>query len=190
MRKLPRVLVGFGFAAAMMIASSAQATLYDVNRFFTAGGTNATLTGTLDIPTGNYVIQNASVSPFTTVNLTLTVNAASFNLDNALTGFILGNGQFFIDATPTTLTFSTANADVHNPADLVFSDNSDPSLNNRYSIGYNGIPGFEVAYTDAGSVVTYATLPTVFGTAIPEPGSFALVGLSIVGLLAIIRRRR
>jgi len=186
MKESARVLLVFGFASAAILTSSAQATLYDVNRSF--GG--ATLTGTVEIPIGNYVIQNAGASPFTSVSLTLKVNATSYSLVNALTGVIYGSGQFLINATPTTLTFSTANADGSNPADLVFSDTIDPFSNNRYAIGSNGDPEFEVAYTDAGSALANPPFPTVFGTAIPEPGTLMLVGLSVVGLLAFVRRKR
>src|SRR5262249_12365308 len=93
-------------AIIIMIATSAPATIYNVNQTFSG----ATLVGTLDIPPGNYVIANRGPSPFTAVNLTLTVNATSYNLTYALTGIISGTGQFLINATPTTLSFNIANA--------------------------------------------------------------------------------
>src|SRR5258706_10026685 len=171
-----------------MIASSAQATLYNVNRSFTDGVSSATLTGTLGIPIGNYTIQNSSASPFTSVNLTLTVNGTPFLLQNALTDYIFGSGQFFIGATATTLTFSTANADGSNPADLIFSDNTNPGITNRYSIGYNGSPGFEVAYTHAGDVGATATFPTIFAV-VPEPSTACLTGACLLLHLGFRRLR-
>jgi hypothetical protein len=184
MKKLARGLLVFGFVAATLVASSIQATTYNVNRSFSG----ATLTGTLDIPVGNYTIQNAGLSPFTAVDLTLTVNATPYNLVNALTGTILGTGQFIIDATPTTLTFDTANADGVNPADLVFSDTTLPFDHNRYAIGYNGLPGFEIAFTNTGDTSSsFVAFPEVFGTVVPEPSSLALASL---GLLGMSYRRR
>jgi hypothetical protein len=161
-------------AIAVMITGSAQATLYDVNRSITDGSSIATLTGTVDCSVGTYDIMNQGASPFTAVNLILTVNGTSYTLNNALTGIIWGTGQFLIEATPTTLTFSTATADGGDPADLVFSDNTtDPYANDRYVIGSNADPQFEAAYTDAGNVLsTTVTFPTIFGTAgtaVPEP---------------------
>jgi len=176
--------------AVLLIASSAQAQIYNVDRSITDGTSSATLIGTLDIPIGSYTIQNASASPFTSVNLTLTVNATIFVLDNALTGIITGTGQFFIDATPTTLTFSTANSDGGDPADLEFSDTTLLYANDRYVIGSNADPQFEAAYTAAGSVLsTTVTFPTVFGTAVPEPTTLALAGLGGVCLLLFSRRK-
>ena len=119
MNKIASGLLIFTFAAASLTASSSQAVVYEVNRTF--GIPSATLTGTVDVPLGNYVIQNETPNPFTDVNLTLTVNAFPYSLTYALTDLVDGTGQFFVDATPTTLTFSTANGDGSNPADLVFS---------------------------------------------------------------------
>src|SRR6266446_1184759 len=106
MKKTKQVVI----AIALIISNSAQAAQYHVNRSFTDGSSSATLTGTLDIPMGSYTIQNSGPSPFTAVNLTLTVNGTPFTLTHALTGVIHGTGQFLISATPTTLTFNTANA--------------------------------------------------------------------------------
>jgi hypothetical protein len=185
------LLAVFGLAAAAMSSSNAQAALYSVDRSFTDGSSVATLTGTLAVPTGSYTIQDGSASPFTAVDLTLTVGGSSYALTYALTELVFGSGQFFIDATPTTLTFSTATADGFNPADLVFSDTTpDTQSGNRYAIGYNGHPGFEVANTDTGVVIADVTFPAVFGTAVPEPGCVTLVGAGAVGLLALARRKQ
>ena len=175
----------------LSITSSAQAQIYSVNRSFTDGFNTATLIGTVDIPLGNYTIQNYGASPFTSVNLTLTVGGTPYTVDNALTGLIYGTGNFIINATPTTLTFSTANANGGNPADLVFSDNTAVETNDRYVIGSNGDPRFEAAYTGAGSVVsTTVTYPTVFGTAVPEPTAMALAGLGGIAAMVVARRQR
>src|SRR5215213_7491426 len=123
------------FALILILLSlpvSARAVVYNVNRSFSdallGGFSTATLTGTLDSPIGHFVIQNHSASPFTSVNLSLNVNATSYNLHNALTYLVLDGGQFIIDATPTTLTFNTNSIYA---ADLVFSDHTDTSSHNR-----------------------------------------------------------
>src|SRR5208337_3197032 len=76
--------------AVLLIASSVQAEIYNVDRAFTQGVLAATLIGTVDIPLGNYTIQNSSASPFSSVNLTLTVGGTPYTLDSVLTGIIIG----------------------------------------------------------------------------------------------------
>jgi hypothetical protein len=192
MKKLTRLLLVLGLAVATTLVPRAQATLYMVNRSFTEGSSIATLTGTLDIPNGNYTIQNSSASPFTAVNLTLTVNGTPYILASALTNLIYGTGQFFINATPTRLTFQTANGDSGDGADLTFSETTSP-ISPRYIIGYDGSPGFEAAYIvegGAGSVVASVTFPVVFGNAVPEPHTAMLLSLSLLGMLAVLQRRK
>jgi hypothetical protein len=177
--------------AVLLAASSAQAEVYFVNRSFTDGSSIATLTGTVDIPLGSYTIQNEGASPFTSVNLTLTVNATGFAVNNVLTGLINGTGQFNINATATTLTFGTANSNGGNPADLEFSDTTDTQANDRYVLGSNGDPQFEAGFTSAGSVLsTTVTFPTVFATAAPEPTTLALTGLGGMALMLFRRQRK
>jgi hypothetical protein len=170
-----------------MVASSAKAVVYAVNRSFSSGIHTATLTGTVSVPEGYYDIQNTTPNPFTAVDLTLTVDATSYNLTHALTDVITGTGQFLIDASPTELRF-VASGDAGNPADLVFSDNTDPFTVNRYTIGSNGNPEFQVAITDEGTVFGDVRFPDLFGIAIPEPASISLCALAM--LWPGMRRRR
>jgi hypothetical protein len=81
-----------------------------------------------------------------------------------------------------------AYGDAVNPADLVFSDNLDSSSFNRYSIGSNGNPEFQVAHTEAGSVFGDVRFPDTFGIAIPEPASVTMFAWAILGFG--MRRRR
>jgi hypothetical protein len=167
------VLAGLALLAA---SGPAFADIYNVNRSFSDGVNSATLTGTVDVSEGSYAIVNGGASPFNSVNLTLTVNGTSYSLSHALTGMIEGTGQFFVDATSATLTFRTATSDGVNPADLVFSDNTSPSVNNRYVIGSNGNPHFEAAYTSNGGFAESTDIPAIFGTVgspvVPEPTTF------------------
>jgi hypothetical protein len=171
------------FVTGSIVPSSSRAEVYEVNRSFTdrSPTATATLVGTVDVPLGHYVIQHEIPNPFTAVNLTLTVNATSYNLTNAFTDKIFGIGRFVIDATPATLTFSASGNGAF-PADLAFSDNEDPDATNRYAIGSNGAPMFEAAITDAGIVAADVSFPVVFGTIIPEPSSLVLLVLAMVGL--------
>jgi hypothetical protein len=170
----------------LVAPSRTMADLYFVHRVWS----NATLTGTLQLPEGNYTIMNRSPAPFSAVNLTLSVNGTPIVLfTNANTQLISGTGQFFINATPTTLTFSTANGNGANPADLEFVNTGEFDIP-RYAIGTDGglSPGFEVAYYSGGSALAVATFPTVFGIAIPEPCTVTLGAVGVATLM-ITRRR-
>jgi len=170
----------------LVAPSRTMADLYFVHRVWS----NAALTGTLQLPEGNYTIMNRSPAPFTAVNLTLSVNGTPIVLfTNANTQLIIGTGQFFINATPTTLTFSTANGNGTNPADLVFVDTGGVYDVPRYAIGTDGAPtGFEVAFYSGGSPLADVTFPTVFGIAIPEPCTVTLGAVGVATLM-ITRRR-
>jgi hypothetical protein len=169
----------------LVAPSRTMADLYFVHRVWS----NATLTGTLQLPEGNYTIMNQSPAPFTAVNLTLSVNGTPIVLfTNANTQSIRGTGQFFINATPTTLTFSTANGNGTNPADLEFVNTGQFDIP-RYAIGTDGAPtGFEVAFYSGGSPLASVTFPTIFGIAIPEPSTFSLGAVGVATLM-ITRRR-
>jgi hypothetical protein len=169
----------------LVAPSRTMADLYFVHRVWS----NATLTGTLQLPEGNYTIMNQSPAPFTAVNLTLSVNGTPIVLfTNANTQSIRGTGQFFINATPTTLTFSTANGNGTNPADLEFVNTGEFDIP-RYAIGTDGAPtGFEVAFYSGGSSLASVTFPTVFGILIPEPSTVTLGGFGVATLM-IVRRR-
>src|SRR4030095_3331948 len=104
------------------IVHGANGVTYSVSRSWTDGIGTANLVGTVDVPLGNYTIMNGGADPFTNVSLTLTLKGPSAFLDHADTSLILGSGQFFIDATLSSLTFDTANGDSGNPADLQFYD--------------------------------------------------------------------
>jgi hypothetical protein len=169
----------------LVAPSRTMADLYFVHRVWS----NATLTGTLQLPAGNYTIMNQSPAPFTAVNLTLSVNGTPIILfTNANTQSIKGTGQFFINATPTTLTFSTANGNGTNPADLEFVNTGEFDIP-RYAIGTDGAPtGFEVAFYSGGSPLAGVTFPTVFGILIPEPCTVSLGAVGVATLM-ITRRR-
>jgi hypothetical protein len=179
MRTLTNGLLAVTLISASLVASNSLAVVYRVDRSFSSGMSTATLKGTVSLPEGYYDIQNSTPNPFTAVNLTLTVDASSYHLTHALTDVITGTGQFLIDASPTELKF-VASGDAGNPADLVFSDNLNPNSFNRYSIGSNGNPEFQVAHTEEGSVFGDVRFPDVFGTAIPEPSSIALIGVAML----------
>jgi len=189
MNRVYSILV-LGFAAATMVASSAQAAIYFVDRSLTNGSSTATLTGTVDIPIGNYTIQNTVPDPFTDVNLTLTVNATSYYFTQEDTSLIFGTGRFDIDATTTSLTFDPI-GNSSNPADLSFWY---ACHTNRYSVGSDGFAAFEVAYTDAGVFASGPVFPITFGTAtVPEPTTiiiWSLPGGLAIGLGWWRRRRR
>lgn len=190
---MKRGLLMLLFALVMVAMQPCNAwAAYVVNRSFSDGVKTATLTGSIDIALGNYVIQNNSGSPFTSVNLVLTVGSTSYNVNNVSTQLILGTGVFNIAATATELIFDFS-GNGGNPADLGFFETN--GFGNRYYIGSNGNPAFEVAYTAAGDVLANPgpRFPVVFGrqAAVPEPASLAAWSLlGVVGLGLVWRRKR
>jgi hypothetical protein len=171
----------------LVAPSATMAELYFVHRVWS----NATLTGTLELPMGNYTITNRIPAPFTAINLTLSVNGSPIVLfTNASTQSISGTGQFFINANSTTLTFSTAHGDGTNPADLAFVNTGGVNVVPRYAIGTDGAPSFEVAYYTGGSPLGAVTFPTVFGILIPEPSTVTLGAVGVATLMIARRRRK
>jgi hypothetical protein len=166
-------------ATCLLAPSHALAVIYQVDRSFPGGPNFVSLAGTVDVPLGSYTIMNKGPSPFTSVDLTLTVNGISYSVNYVFTDFISGSGEFLIDATATSLTFNTANANGQNPADLVFSANSSAVFaTDRYSIGGDSGGSFEGVVTGAGNRSEGIGFPTEWGVAVvPEP--------SIVNFLAI-----
>ncbi len=174
------IMIGACVAAS---AVSANPITYDVSRTWTDGTATATLTGTVDVAVGSYSVMNQGPAPFTDINLVLTVDGSPFDLTFADTSLITGSGQFLINATASTLIFDTVNFDSTNPADLSFGLRS----GDHYTIGSDGVPGFESAFTSAGNPLMLLNLPVIFGTArgnsVPETGStiwFLAVSLSAI----------
>ena len=189
-------LAGATSLAAMLTPVAATAVTFTVNRSWSESGNNASLVGTVDVPVGSYTIQNGTPNPFTNVNLILTVNGNPFPVLNAAdTSNISGTGQFLVNATSSTLTFNTANADGSNPADLVFVNSSTGFGGPFYVIGTDGVPGFEIAINTSPDVVASVAFPVTFGTVqqvqqVPEPASlFGLGVLSTLGAASTLKRK-
>ncbi|NCS48254.1 MAG: PEP-CTERM sorting domain-containing protein [Microcystis aeruginosa BK11-02] len=191
-------LAGATSLAAMLTPVAATAVTFTVNRSWSSGSNNASLVGTVDVPVGSYTIQNGTPNPFTNVNLILTVNGNPFPVLNAAnTSSISGTGQFLVNATSSTLTFNTANANGSNTADLAFVNSSTGFGGPLYAIGFDSIPGFEIAVgtSPSPSVVASVAFPVTFGTVqqvqqVPEPASlFGLGVLSTLGAASTLKRK-
>jgi hypothetical protein len=188
-------LAGATSLAAMLTPVAATAVTFTVNRSWSESGNNASLVGTVDVPVGSYTIQNGTPNPFTNVNLTLTVNSNPFTLNTADTSLVSGTGQFLVNATSSTLTFNTANADGTNPANLAFVNSSTGFGGPFYLIGTDGDPGFEIAINTSPNVAASVALSVTFGTVqqvqqVPEPASlFGLGVLSTLGAASTLKRK-
>jgi hypothetical protein len=189
-------LAGATSLAAMLTPVAATAVTFTVNRSWSGFGNNASLVGTVDVPVGSYTIQNGTPNPFTNVNLILTVNGNPFPVLNAAnTSNIWGTGQFLVNATSSTLTFNTANANGSNPADLAFVNSSTGLGGPLYGIGYDGVPGFEIAINTSPGVTASVAFSVTFGTVqqvqqVPEPASlFGLGVLSTLGAASTLKRK-
>lgn len=180
-------LAGATSLAAMLTPVAAKAVTFTVNRSWSNGSDNASLVGTVDVPIGSYTIQNGTPNPFTNVNLILTVNSNPFTLDAANTSGVFGTGQFLVNATSSTLTFNTANADGSNQAFLAFVDSSTGLTGPLYGIASQNVSA-EVGASTLVSVFASVSFPVTFGTAqtaqqVPEPAS--LFGLGVLGTLGV-----
>ena len=178
-------LAGATSLAAMLTPVAAKAVTFTVNRSWSNGSDNASLVGTVDVPIGSYTIQNGTPNPFTNVNLILTVNSNPFTLDAANTSGVFGTGQFLVNATSSTLTFNTANADGSNQAFLAFVDSSTGLTGPLYGIASQNVSA-EVGASTLVSVFASVSFPVTFGIAqtaqqVPEPAS--LFGLGVLGTL-------
>ena len=179
-------LAGATSLAAMLTPVAAKAVTFTVNRSWSNGSDNASLVGTVDVPIGSYTINSTGTpNPFTNVNLTLTVNGNPFTLDAANTLLLSGTGQFLVNATSSTLTFNTANADESNHAFLAFVDSSTGLTGLLYGIASQNVSA-EVGGSTLVSVFAQLTFPVTFGTVqtaqqVPEPAS--LFGLGVLGTL-------
>ncbi|NCS56215.1 MAG: PEP-CTERM sorting domain-containing protein [Microcystis aeruginosa G11-04] len=189
-------LAGATSLAAMLTPVAATAVTFTVNRSWSESGNNASLVGTVDVPVGSYTIQNGTPNPFTNVNLILTVNGNPFPVLNAAnTSLIWGTGQFLVNATSSTLTFNTANANGSNPADLVFVNSSAGLDGQKYVIGTDGNPGFETTINTSPGVTASVAFSVTFGTVqqvqqVPEPASlFGLGVLSTLGAASTLKRK-
>jgi hypothetical protein len=189
-------LAGATSLAAMLTPVAATAVTFTVNRSWSESGNNASLVGTVDVPVGSYTIQNGTPNPFTNVNLILTVNGNPFPVLNAAnTSSISGTGQFLVNATSSTLTFNTANANGINPANLAFVNSSTGFGGPFYEIGFDSNPGFEIAFVTSPIVVASVAFPVTFGTVqqvqqVPEPASlFGLGVLSTLGAASTLKRK-
>jgi hypothetical protein len=168
--------------------------IYQVDRSFPGGPNFVTLAGTVDVPLGSYTITNRGASPFTSVDLTLTVNGTSYSLTHVFTDLISGTGEFFINATPASLTFNVANANGSNPADLIFSENSSFAFaSDRYTIGTDGVSEIESVVTGAGNrSVSGEMIPDQWALAVPEPSTLSLltIPLAFLGFRATRARKQ
>jgi hypothetical protein len=189
-------LAGATSLAAMLTPVAATAVTFTVNRSWSESGNNASLVGTVDVPVGSYTIQNGTPNPFTNVNLILTVNGNPFPVLNAAnTSSISGTGQFLVNATSSTLTFNTANANGINPANLAFVNSSTGFGGPFYEIGFDDSPGFELAFGRSPNVLASVAFPVTFGTVqqvqqVPEPASlFGLGVLSTLGAASTLKRK-
>jgi hypothetical protein len=155
----------------------AQALVYNVNRSYP----NWALTGTVTCPTGNFVIENQSASPFTDVSLVLTFTGyPPHNLFNLSTEGVTGPGKFVINATATTLSFSAFQDNPNTFSSYLYFygdnrtdhyDTGGPSSFGYYSEGV-GNSELGIGYFE------YPFYPIVFATAVPEPTSAALVAFA------------
>jgi PEP-CTERM motif len=179
MKKLARALLCFGFAATV-VASTANAGLSgalvnvagyypDTNSLIEAGP-NTTVSGAIEYPDGTFSLYSSSWQ-IDIADTQLTIS------DVGGYGFPYGAAPFngwklTIISGPSILSAVADASSQFNPVGISIVNGNELFLN------YSDVSGPQFGT----SVIDIAT--------VPEPGTMTLVGLSIVGLLAIIRRRR
>jgi hypothetical protein len=156
----------------LMSAFSALAGTYTVNRAWgddgsspvSSPGSRASLTGTVNIPDGVYVLDKNSPSPFSAVNLTLTMNADGETLAIAMTEVytrISGNAKVIIRADGHQLTFQhTGNASSTDAAVVQFWDAGDLAC---YALGQDIVVDSQMAFCAGSFVVDKIVFPQVLG---------------------------
>ena len=185
------VLTGATSLAAMLtpVAAKADSVTYTVNRTWSSGSDNASLAGTVGVPLGNYTLTATNNStPFTNVNLTLTVNGTAYNLNNAYS-YLQASGKFHINAGPSELTFNTSDTGAPNYAFLGFFG---PDVYGyAYSTGTYD-QSIERAFNDyiVAEVTTSVFLPLTFGTAAePVPEPLTMLGTGVVlGAIPVLKK--
>ena len=206
--KIPR---HFGLPIVRVVAlfslisvSSTNAITYDVSRMWTDifGTGTATLTGTVDVPIGNYTITNGGLTPFTNINLILRAfenangvapfeNGAPIPLDHVDTSFVKGSGVFSINATSSTLIFGASISDIFSAADINFFNTPE---NTGYTIGSDFAGEFEAGRGQTFGMIGFLQFPIVFGTAhttpVPETGSTVALLTPLLLGLALVRQTR
>jgi hypothetical protein len=164
---LGSIVLGASLLATALTANQCYAITYNVNRSWSNGFRNASLSGTVDILVGNYIVTEGFSNPFTKIALLLTTPDGTFSLDGLNNRLVSGTGQFLITADSTSLVFSTVNFNGENPADLLFTETGTGRV--LYAIGSDGSPQFEVSFTRRTILSNNLSFPTTFGTAIAVP---------------------
>ena len=163
-------------------ASRASALTYSVNQLISDGITSATVTGTIDVALGDYTFTDGD-SPFSSVNLLLTIGASTYDLNAAgVTGD--GTGQLFVSATSGFLTLNATPS-----VELMFFKFGEFGA-------YQIIHGSTTEHMVIGSdfVSAAVTLPMVLGTAsggtgVPDGSATVLLLGGALMIVGCIRRR-
>jgi hypothetical protein len=160
-------------ALLFMSSWSVLANTYKVQRMWTDDGSSSfgspgfivCLKGTVEIPRGTYILDKDSPSPFTSVNLVMTIKDGaqtySFDLVEAY-AFISGNARVIIQATDKSLVFDhSADAGPADEAILQFWDTNDLIC---YGLGHDIIDNSQAAIFDGIFVIERIPFPQTFGT--------------------------
>ncbi|MEA5576090.1 hypothetical protein [Anabaena sp. UHCC 0451] len=161
-----------GTAAILASATPSKALTFNVNQSWTgsfAGNGNvATLTGTVDIPVGNYTRNNGNQSsPFTGVNLTLNINGVSDALNASSLNIVNTLASYFINVSSADIKISTSGASGAGSNYLLFTSTSTSS---RVLFGSDANPAFVFGSLSSGTLaVTDSSFPLTLGTVAPTP---------------------